>query len=86
MQVMTRREVDRRIEAMEDGERLGLSGVRCQTMTRTQTAQYLGVRESWLRNNATSPLAPPFVKIGGQVRYVIADVDSWLAQQRVTAA
>ena len=54
-------------------------------MTRTQAAHYLGVKSSWLANNAGTSRAPVHVKLGAQVRYLRDDLDGWLRQQRVTA-
>lgn len=55
------------------------------TMTRAQAAHYLGVKPSWLANNAGTRRAPAHLKLGGQVRYLRDDLDSWLRQQRVAA-
>lgn len=63
----------------------GLADVRAATMTREQAAHYLGVKPSWLANNAGTRRAPVHVKLGAQVRYLRTDLDSWLRQQRVTA-
>lgn len=49
----------------------------------TQAAEYLGITKYWLRNNRRSPQAPPFVKIGGRIRYRVASLDTWLQQQEV---
>lgn len=54
-----------------------------------EAAEYLGVSESYLRQsrcrNTTVTDAPPFVKFGKTVRYVVADLDAWLAAHRVGA-
>jgi len=52
-------------------------------MTDEQAAEYLGITKYWLRNNRRSPQAPPFVKIGGRIRYRVTSLDSWLEQQEV---
>ncbi|WP_087006823.1 helix-turn-helix domain-containing protein [Brevibacterium yomogidense] len=54
-------------------------------LTRKQAAQYLGVRPSWLADNAGTSRAPVHVKFGNQVRYLRTDLDSWARQQRVVA-
>lgn len=46
-------------------------------------AAYLGITKYWLRNNRRSPSAPPFVKIGGRIKYRIESLDTWLEQQEV---
>lgn len=48
-----------------------------------EAAEYLGITKYWLRNNRRSPAAPPFVKIGGRVRYRVETLDRWLDQQEV---
>lgn len=63
----------------------GLSPVRPATFTRKEAAHYLGVKPSWLANNAGTRRAPAHLKLGGQVRYLRDDLDSWLRQQRVAA-
>lgn len=61
-----------------------LGGMTPATMTREQAAIYLGVKPSWLANNAGMARAPVHVKLGAQVRYLLTDLDDWLRQQRVT--
>lgn len=63
----------------------GLAPVKPATYTRDEAAQYLGVKASWLANNAGTGRAPVHVKLGAQVRYLREDLDSWLRQQRVVA-
>lgn len=46
-------------------------------------ATYLGITPYWLRNKRYTPQAPPFVKIGGRIKYRIATLDTWLEQQEV---
>lgn len=48
-----------------------------------QAATYLGISPHWLRNNRRSPSAPPFIKIGGRIRYRVSSLDTWLQQQEV---
>lgn len=52
-------------------------------LTDVQAAEYLGITPYWLRNNRRAPAAPPFVKIGGRVRYRVESLDAWLEQQEV---
>ena len=70
------------LETVTTGEVLEF---RPATMTRAQAAHYLGVKPSWLANNAGTRRAPAHLKLGGQVRYLRDDLDSWLRQQRVAA-
>lgn len=51
-----------------------------------ETSAYIGMSASWLRHGRIEgsrfnriPL-PPFIKIGRSVRYLIDDLDAWLAQ------
>lgn len=63
----------------------GVMEIEPATMTREQAAHYLGIKASWLANNAGSSRAPVHAKLGGQVRYLRTDLDDWLRQQRITA-
>jgi len=50
-----------------------------------EAARYIGMsyhylRQSRFRGDAT---APPYVKIGRSVRYMLADLDAWLQSNRV---
>lgn len=57
-----------------------------RVLTEQETAEYIGMSRSFLRQsrmdgvreNRTS--APPFIKIGRSVRYLLEDLDSWLDQ------
>lgn len=80
---MNMNEVDRSFREMTTAG--GLAGVMPATYTRDQAAHYLGVKSSWLANNAGTSRAPVHVKLGAQVRYLHTDLDGWLRQQRVTA-
>lgn len=53
------------------------------TLNEQDAAEYLGITKYWLRNNRRSPQAPPFVKIGGRVRYRVESLNRWLDQQEV---
>lgn len=46
--------------------------------TRAEAAEYLTMKETWLRDNAGRPGYPPFVKLGRLVRYRRTDLDAWL--------
>lgn len=44
--------------------------------------RYLGVAPTTLRNWRSAGTAPPALKLGGAVRWRVADVDAWLAARR----
>jgi len=50
------------------------------TFTEKETAQYIGMSVSWLRQARMKgdKNAPPFLKIGKSVRYRKSDLDAWL--------
>jgi predicted DNA-binding transcriptional regulator AlpA len=51
-----------------------------QTISEVDAARYIGMSVSWLRQsraNGNSD-APPFLKIGRSVRYLVSDLDEWL--------
>jgi len=50
------------------------------TFTEKETAQYIGMSISWLRQARMNgnKNAPPFLKIGKAVRYRKSDLDAWL--------
>jgi hypothetical protein len=58
-----------------------------QTLNDEDTARYIGMSESWLRQSrvAGNPDAPPFLKISKSVRYLRKDLDIWLESQRRTS-
>ena len=57
-------------------------------LTEREAAKYIGFSTSFLRqarSNGKIGLraeAPPFIKIGSAVRYVVSDLDSWLLNQK----
>lgn len=55
-----------------------------RTLTDPETARYIGMSESWLRQSRMTgnPDAPPFLKIGRSVRYLRGDLDIWLEGHR----
>ena len=51
-----------------------------------KAASYLGVALETLRSwrQRWSPVTgPPFIRVGGRVRYLKADLDGWIAANRV---
>jgi predicted DNA-binding transcriptional regulator AlpA len=56
-------------------------------LTTAETAAYLAVSESWLRQRRMSGNlggqrpAPPFLRLGRAIRYTKSDLDLWLATQ-----
>jgi predicted DNA-binding transcriptional regulator AlpA len=55
-----------------------------RALSDAETSDYIGMSESWLRQSRMNrnPEAPPYVKIGRAVRYLIDDLDDWLAKRR----
>ncbi len=55
-----------------------------RTLTDPETARYIGMSGSWLRQARMNgnPDAPPYIKIGRSVRYLREDLDTWLEQRR----
>jgi len=55
-----------------------------RALSEIETAQYIGMSRSFLRqsrmegNRDNRTPAPPFIKIGRAVRYLIEDLDNWL--------
>ena len=55
-----------------------------RVLTEIETAQYIGMSRSFLRqsrmegNRTNRTSAPKFIKIGRSVRYLIEDLDNWL--------
>lgn len=55
-----------------------------QLLDEKQTAAYLGLSVSYLRKSRSDggikgrTPAPPFLKIGGKVRYRLTDLDAWI--------
>ncbi len=56
----------------------------------TDAAIYIGMSVSWLRKSRCDghlknrTPAPPYVKFGVNVRYLIKDLDRWLEERRVS--
>lgn len=55
-----------------------------RALSEIETSQYIGMSRSFLRqsrmegNRDNRTPAPPFIKIGRSVRYLIEDLDQWL--------
>ncbi|MER7315721.1 helix-turn-helix domain-containing protein [Streptomyces halstedii] len=54
-------------------------------MSVAELAEYLGVTPAWVYNNHR-PLNIPARKIGGHLRFRLADVDRWIDQECPAAA
>ncbi|GAA2634663.1 helix-turn-helix domain-containing protein [Actinomadura fulvescens] len=50
-------------------------------METPEVAAYLGMKESWVRDNWRSQ-GIPFVRLGGLLRVKRSDLDAWLDKQR----
>lgn len=54
-----------------------------------ETAEYLGLSRATLRRGRmnglreTHIIAPPYLKVGRSIKYLKADLDTWLLNQRV---
>lgn len=59
------------------------------TLTEIETAKYLGVSCSTLRqgrmngNRENRIPSPPFIKLGRSIRYLKEDLDQWLRRYRI---
>jgi predicted DNA-binding transcriptional regulator AlpA len=49
---------------------------------RKEAAHYLGVSLSWLDKSRMTGRGPAFIKIGSRIVYDVADLDSYLRQNR----
>lgn len=55
-----------------------------RALTEIEASEYIGMSRSFLRqsrmdgNRESRTPAPPFIKIGRSVRYLLEDLDSWL--------
>lgn len=62
------------------------------TLDERQCADYLGLSARTLQNGRQAghmgnhTPAPPYLKLGGSVRYLRADLDKWLGKRRVLPA
>lgn len=53
-----------------------------QLMTPQQAADYLGVAKHTLARWRVEGGGPPFLKLGGPVRYDVSDLDTWIDARR----
>ena len=52
-----------------------------------EAARYLGLRHpGTLCNWRSNKKGPPFVRIGGKIRYIAEDLRCWIEEHRVTTA
>lgn len=54
-------------------------------LTTQQAATHISKSVSWLNKSRMTGEGPPYLKIGGAVRYTVPDLDNWLAGKRRTA-
>lgn len=68
---------------MKRSEKYGMTefGEPVQLLTRSEVAMWLQVAEKTLCNWSSSGIGPPFLKVGGAVRYDRSSVQNWLDQQ-----
>jgi len=55
-----------------------------ELLTETQAAKRLGLSVKTLQSWRYRRLGPPYIRLGGAVRYVPADLDAWIEAGRVT--
>jgi predicted DNA-binding transcriptional regulator AlpA len=56
-------------------------------LTPKQAARYLNLSVSWLAKRRLAGDGPPYVKLGGAVRYVETSLQQWMkSQQRVSTS
>jgi len=55
-----------------------------RAISEIDAARYIGMSRSWLAQARMNrnPDAPPYLKIGRSVRYLVDDLDEWLVRQR----
>ena len=52
-------------------------------LTTRELADFLGVSESWCNQRRSDQVGPPYVKVGGAVRYQLDSVLAWVSEQEV---
>ena len=59
-------------------------------LSENEACSYLGISRSFLAKSRMTGLLeshrftpPPFIRLGGAIRYDVADLDAWIAQNRV---
>ncbi|MBC7573220.1 MAG: helix-turn-helix domain-containing protein [Herminiimonas sp.] len=68
---------------VEDG--IGTFNFQRDRFTTADAALYIGASDQFLRsNNVSKRHNIPYVKVGRRVYYLKADLDAWLASNRVT--
>lgn len=55
-------------------------------LTPKQAAERLGVSHITLARWRVQGRGLPFIRLGGRIRYSIADIEAWIASQRVHGA
>lgn len=54
-------------------------------MNTSDAANYIGMSASWLNKTRMHGNGPAYIKLGGSVKYLKSDLDSWMAANRRTA-
>lgn len=54
-------------------------------MNTVDAANYIGMSASWLNKTRMHGNGPAYIKMGGSVKYLKSDLDSWMAANRRTA-
>lgn len=53
-----------------------------EKLTTESAAQYLGLSVSWLNKSRRKGNGPVYLKLGGAVRYLPADLDAWISDSK----
>jgi predicted DNA-binding transcriptional regulator AlpA len=54
-------------------------------LTPKQAARYLNLSDSWLAKRRVAGDGPPYIKLGGAVRYAEASLQRWMKDQQRTS-
>lgn len=54
-------------------------------LSREEAAEYLNVSTRQLKGQAVAGTGPAYYRVGKFVKYSLADIDNWLASQRVAS-
>lgn len=56
-----------------------------RTLNTVEAARFLGVSKSWMNKARCAGDGPPFIRLGGRVGYIPADLEKWRAKHRHTS-
>lgn len=55
-------------------------------LSRRKAAAYLGFAPNTLKSYEANGTAPTHMRVGGIVRYMLSDLDAWIAEHKVGSA